>query len=349
MFASLTQSKTRTIGVDIGRRAVRLVQHDGSASTAAAQAPIRGEHRCRDEAFVEAAVDAVKRALDAGTFVGRAAAVALPTSVLKFTSVRMPEMPEAEMAEAIKWESDGSTEPGVETIRQYVKLGQVRQGEEARQEVLMMTADRRWIESFVDGLDGLGLDLDRLDFSGNGLLNVVPVGDEPRLVIDFGADSTRAMIVERGVLRFYKVIGAGQNDFDRLVAERLRVPLGDAAEARRQADGDAAASRGVQEAIRTPTEELARELSLCIRYFGVSFRGARPEQGLAVGGGATFPQLLDELGRASGVTLEALDPFDTAGLDAVSVEQPWAWSTAVGLAHHGPVRHVKPDAQREAA
>ncbi|MEM0913753.1 MAG: pilus assembly protein PilM [Planctomycetota bacterium] len=334
MFASLTQRKTRTIGIDVGRRSVRLVQHGGSVTTA--QASVRGEHRCKDMAYVEAAAEAVQRGLDAGGFTGRAAVVSLPNAVLNFTNLRMPEMPASEMAEAIKWESDGATEPGVETIRQHVTLGQVRQGEEARQEVLMMTAEQSWIEAFVEAFDAMGLDLNRLDTDSTGLSRVVPVDEEPRLVIDFGADSTRAMIVERGVMRFYKVIGVGQLEFDRLVAERLQMPLGDAAEARRRAEQDAAMTRSVHEATRPAIEDLARELSLCIRYFGVSFRGARPEQGLAVGGGAAFGQLIAELGRSGGIAIRPLNPFQTLGLDAQRIEQPWSWSVATGLASDAP-------------
>jgi len=331
---SLKQRKTRTIGIDVGRRAVRLVQRGAGASVpmTTAQSHVRSEHRCDDEGYIAAAVEAVKRGLDSGSFLGRSAVVSLPTAILKIKSVRMPDMPAGELADAVKWESDGSTLPASETIRQHIALGKVRQGDEVRQEVLLLSAGRSWVESFVDGLDRIGLDLNALEITATGMTRSLPAGGGPKLMIDLGADSTRAMIVENGELRFFKIIGPGQIEFDRLVAERLRVPLGDAAEARRQATEDSAAARSVQEAVRGPLEELARELSLCIRYFCVSFRGARPEQGLVVGGGASFPMVVGGLAEASSMALQTYDPFASDQGGGVSLEQPWTWVPAVGLA-----------------
>jgi type IV pilus assembly protein PilM len=334
---------SRVIGIDVGRQTVRLMQHAAAGPPITAHASVRGEHRCESDAYRAAALDAVQRGLDAGGFAGRSVVVSLPTAVLRVKSVRLPEMPAHEIAEAIKWESDGTTATADETIRQHVTLGSVRQGDESRQEVLLLSADRRWVEGFVDDLDGLGLELVRIDVAASGVAQALPVTPRPQLILDLGADSTRAMIVEQGSLRFYKEIGPGQIELDRLVADSLRLPLGDAGEARRRATEDPSAARGVQEALRAPVEALGQELSLCVRYFCVSFRGARPEHGLAVGGGATYDTLVSDLATASGIGLEAFDPFAGRPMPHPP-DRPWAWAQAAGLAND-----AAPAAGKEAA
>ena len=82
-------------------------------------------------------------------------------------------------------------------------------------------------------------------------------------------------------------------------------------------------------------EDLAREISLCLRYYSVTFRGHRPNRVRLVGGEANDPQLQSILNTAlpipaeagrlmSSVKLDRMKPADRRG----SLSE---WSVALGL------------------
>ena len=71
---------------------------------------------------------------------------------------------------------------------------------------------------------------------------------------------------------------------------------------------DEAVQSAVYDAIRPELETLAREISLCIRYFSVTFRGRRADRVYLLGGEAT-PMLASELGERLQMPIEPADPL----------------------------------------
>ncbi|MEM6334056.1 MAG: pilus assembly protein PilM [Planctomycetota bacterium] len=356
MLDSLTSKGPRPIGVDVGRSTVRMAQLSAKApgGVVMSHATVRGTEPCDSEAYLDAAIGAVRRSIGRGTFAGRDVRIALPTELIRFKSVRLPDMPDEEIAEAIKWETDKL--PGLEPqdiISQHIPLGRVRQGEETLREVLVMCAPLKWIESFTEAMDRLKLEVRSLEVAPTAAAEAFFRQTEPRLVVDFGGGSTRAMIVERGEVHFFKVLGPGQLEMDQRVAERLRLSIADAAETRLAMATEGAADRRVQEAVRETVAEIGRELSLCIRYYTASFRGERPETGLAIGGGAALQSLLDDVGEAAGITLTPFNPFQALGVEHKEDDCPWRSTVALALASDPkpikPAEASKPTAPSEQA
>ena len=88
------------------------------------------------------------------------------------------------------------------------------------------------------------------------------------------------------------------------------------------------------------TEELVREVSLCVRYYTVTFRGNRIERVIVTGGGAYEGILLDTLKRQLGVEVETGQPlrgFDMADVqfDGCRRDLLCEWAVAVGLSLKG--------------
>ncbi len=57
-------------------------------------------------------------------------------------------------------------------------------------------------------------------------------------------------------------------------------------------------------------KELAREISMCLQYYGVTFRQRRPNACVLLGGGASEPALVQALTSESGITFEPLQTSD---------------------------------------
>jgi type IV pilus assembly protein PilM len=97
------------------------------------------------------------------------------------------------------------------------------------------------------------------------------------------------------------------------------------------------------DAIGRISEELAREISLCFRYYTVTFRGKRVERAIFAGGEANENILLNVLRRQLAVEIEIAQPlrgFEVGRRCVInfgSCEQgPFCeWAVAVGLGLKG--------------
>ncbi len=103
---------------------------------------------------------------------------------------------------------------------------------------------------------------------------------------------------------------------------------------------DSATRQTIADAIFFVTEELAHEVSLCLKYYTVTFRGNRIERVVVTGGGAYEKTVLDTLRRQLGVEVEAGQPlrgFDIANVqfDGCGCDLLYEWAVAVGLSLKG--------------
>jgi type IV pilus assembly protein PilM len=100
---------------------------------------------------------------------------------------------------------------------------------------------------------------------------------------------------------------------------------------------DAATRQVMVDAIGSVSEKLATEISLCFRYYTVTFRGKRVERAVFSGGEAYERILLNVLKRQLAVDIEVAQPlrgFDMTNLHFESDKRGLLceWAVAVGLA-----------------
>ena len=93
-----------------------------------------------------------------------------------------------------------------------------------------------------------------------------------------------------------------------------KAALGDIAAMARLAKRDPV-RQAVFDATRSIMEDLAREISLCLRYYSVTFRGHRPNRVRLVGGEANDPQLQSILNTALPIPAEAGRLMSSVKLD----------------------------------
>ncbi len=91
------------------------------------------------------------------------------------------------------------------------------------------------------------------------------------------------------------------------------------------------------EAIRTPVNELAKEIGLCLRYYSVTFRGGRPGQVELVGGEAAQPRLPELIAEQLEVDVALGKPLAGIELSSsqIAIERRGSqseWAVAAGLA-----------------
>ena len=104
-------------------------------------------------------------------------------------------------------------------------------------------------------------------------------------------------------------------------------------------DVDSSTDRAVYEAVRPLMGTLARELTMCLRYYGVTFRGAAPQQIMLAGGDSTEPRLRETIAESCNVEVLCDDEIETLSTMYPAIRAKvrnasgshGAWAVAAGL------------------
>jgi len=355
---------------------IQLATNSGRTSVVAAgkaciDAGINGDDQAR-RSFV---ISAVKRMLDEGSFQGRDVVSCLPNDGLKITSLRLTETGAEETEQALKKEvvQRFGLNPDKDAM-DYMLAGDVQQGDEIKNELILFAADNETIKSHIEMLEEASLVPVAIDTVPCALFRSFERSlrrqeDRERTLVfvDVGSRWTVVVFGRGGEISFVKQIPIGGERFSSEIAAKLGINVGQAQMLRdklrverglrvpppgpvvQPSDGsgqglDAATRQVVIDAISAVAEELAREISLCLRYYTVTFRGRRVERAFFTGGEAYENILLSVLKRHLTVEIEVAQPlrgFDLSGegthvnLDSDRRGLLCEWAVAVGLSLKG--------------
>jgi type IV pilus assembly protein PilM len=373
-----TRAQVLPIGVDIGHDSVRMLQVEAIGSTlevtAAARMPLPPEAKADPARRLPCAADLVRHMLRAHPFRGRRIVAALPRDLVTTKNLRLPPIPAAEVAAVVKFEARNVFPFDVANARvHHLAAGEVRQGTELRQEVIVMAARNDDVNAVVEHLHRSGATLESLDVEPCALYRSVERfirrkedENDVHVLVDVGARRSQVVIGRGHDISFIKPIDIGGFHFHDAVSRKLGISVDEAEALRRRLveagePADAAAARrdpvrqAVFDAARAPMEELGREISLCLRYYSVTFRGQRPTKLRLVGGEACDPQLQALLNACLVIPVEVARPLFSVGTSRMKPAERQGtlceWALALGLClrttreHFGP-RDGKP---REAA
>ncbi len=349
--------KPLPIGLDIGTTTVRMLQLSGreqdlrvvDAGKAGIPAEVKADPNRRRPFLLET----VRRLVKERRFHGRETVMTLPAGAMAIRNVRMPKMPDEELVTAVNWEAQNKFPFDTATaVIQYLRAGEVRQGDQVLDEIILLAAPRVEIEAQIQFTCEAGLDLVSLDAEPCAIFRGLERHLRRRedegavsVVADIGAQTTVVISCGRNVA-FVKTIPIGGAVFNRAVAESLELAPAEAEALRRRggrrsdAGDEDHVGRAVADAMRPHLEDLANEIGLCLRYYGVTFRGARPEQIILTGGEAHDPYIPQTLGERLGMRTEAGDPFRGVRTETLShvLDRRGTrseWATAFGLSLKG--------------
>jgi type IV pilus assembly protein PilM len=202
--------------------------------------------------------------------------------------------------------------------------------------------------------------------------------------VDVGARFTTVVFGRGENISFVKLIPIGGESFNKQIAAKLGISISEAqmlraklrtdrgirsASARRtlgnesvsqdaaddtqagpenQTALDASTRQTIVDAINSVAEQLAREISLCFRYYTVTFRGKRVERAIFSGGEAYETILLNVLRRQLAVEIQVAQPLKGFNMEHVNFagcrrEMHCEWAVAVGLSLKGWKGDAKDD------
>jgi type IV pilus assembly protein PilM len=318
-----TGQRIGPIGLDLGYRSLKMVQlavRDGKVqvlATARATVDEAGGDAQREKSIVRA----IRQLLAAGRFQGQHVISALPMDKIRITSVRLPETETDQADKILRREAVErfKLDPARGVVN-YILAGSVRQGDEAKNEYILFAVENGAVESHIRLLEDAGLVPTAIDAPPCALFRTFErtmrrQADREKTIIfiDVGHRYTTVVFGRGGEICFVKQIALGMGQFNDEVASALGVAVSEAEAFRlrlQQEEAiDAVTRRPVIDALNLMSEQLAGEISLCLRYYTVTFRGKRVERAILAGGGAYEPVLRDVLRRHLSVEVEVAEPF----------------------------------------
>jgi len=333
-------------------------------------AEIEADEKARDD-FI---ISAVKKMRAKAGFRGRDVVTCLPNDKVMITSLRLTEPDGVEIDRALRKEAVQrfGIDPNLDCIN-YVRAGDVRVGDELRTELILFAVDNATIKKHIEMIEQTGLRPAGIDVVPCALFrgferSLRRQEDREKTVvfIDVGSRHTTVVFGRGDEISFVKQIPIAGDSFNTEVAAKLGVSVGEAQMLRAAlqkekstrpdssgaaANGkdepdrlqpsdesgiDASTRQGMVDAISSVAEQLAREISLCFRYYTVTFRGKRIEHANITGGGSNETILLNVLQRHLTVDVVQARPFRGFDMSQGDFETCrrglyGEWAVAVGL------------------
>jgi type IV pilus assembly protein PilM len=352
----LTRSQVLPIGVDLGSDSVKMLQLeavDGGLSVVAAarQAMPEDARTAGPDRRLAAAADLVRQMLRQGGFVGRQVVLALPREMVHVKNLRMPPIPAAELSAAVDFEARNVFSFDTTAARiGYLSAGEVRQGSESRQEVIVLAATNEDLDGLVERFHNSGAIVASLDVEACALYRGIERfirrredEQDVHVLVDIGVRQTLVVIGRGRDVSFVKTIDKGGEQLHEAVARKLGLSADEARTLRRRLaeTPDAPGTRdpvrqAVFDATRGVVEDLGREIALCLRYYSVTFRGSRPSRMRLVGGEACDPVVVALLNAAVPMSVEAGRPLHSVNISRMKPTDRRGnlseWAVALGLA-----------------
>jgi type IV pilus assembly protein PilM len=358
MFGLFTRRACGPIALDVGAEGVRMLQLAGAGDHMSVAAAGRWHFpagAADEPARIEAVAAAVRELLKNGNFVGREVVSCLRANDMHIKNIRMPHMPDAELEKAVLWECQERLGFTATPDRiHHINAGEVRQGAETRDEIILTAITEEAIASHLDMLARMRVTPVHIDAEPlalfrayERLLRRAEDVNAVSVVVDVGLSATKVVVARGHTPVLIKCIDIAGQNFNQSVARELNLTPAEAAQVRKPVQGDPGGDErpagardarwSVLDAIRGQVESLAGEIAMCLRYCSVTFRGLRPARVIVAGGEAYDGGLLKSLSEGLGcqcVLGEPLRGVDLSGADLGGDRRSMLseWSVAVGLA-----------------
>jgi type IV pilus assembly protein PilM len=341
------------IGIDFGSDALRMAQVENVGGecklVAAARADVPTHLRNDPAGRLAFFTESVRELWSQGNFRGRRAILSLPASVMTIQHLRLPKMDEEALKKSLAWECRGKLpyDPTHALLRHLI-AGDVFADGEQKHEVIVMAAQREWVNQFLAAAAKARLDVVAMNVEAKAMIDCFARvyrrksdHEAVNLYVDIGSSATRAMVAQDQQILFARSIPVGGEHFTRAVAKQLEMSVEDArilrskichaqalaemnrisasqppAEAGANADEqtdveavDAAQVQRVEAAYEEPLQTLVHELSLCRRYHESTFTKQPVTRLIFVGGEARHRGLCQRIAQSLDLAAQIGDPM----------------------------------------
>lgn len=328
-------------------------------------------------------VENLRRAVVEGGFRGRAVVTSFPATRMVLRHVRVPRVSEAEIPRVVMQELQGKLPFDVTTaVIRHVVVSDIYQGQDAKQEVIAMVTSRESVERHLGIFDRAKLELAGIHVEQAALVEAFSYmfasgsGQQANMFIDIGASSTHVVMAHGRKMVFTRYIPLGGEVMNRRVGQAMKWPPDKTRlmrmrmeqqifRQRRKAASQAGATLAeydpegwesedyvpmdvaleatIQESLLEPTEQLAKELEACVRYYESIFPDRPLERVIFVGGESRYLSTCAKLAKPMAIPAVLGDPLSRllrddrtrANINLKHPQPGWAVTVGLGLGVEG--------------
>ncbi len=239
----------------------------------------------------------------------------MPGKHLTIRSLTLPKMPQAELREAVRWESKRHISYPLEAaIIEYLILGEKKEGPVDKYDLLMVAVERGTVIEHLLPFQEAGIAVSAVDANPLALRNVFRSQEKTKgsntLIVDIGAGKTEINIFNGSSLRFSRCLETGGLEMTRAVSEQLNIGLQDAEEIKHRVDVLSPPDDDkVVAAVRGRLDAILLEIRRSVEYYKTTFREKAVERVILTGGVSLMTGIKDYFSLALDGPVELNNPF----------------------------------------
>ncbi len=316
-----------SVGLDLGSHALKvaeLVRSGGSfrvTRIGMVQTP-PGAVSKGVAANSDALVPAIRNLLQETGIRSKRVATALGGQAVTIRELRVPEMPEAELEQAVTFEAERYLPPGISEVScHYHVLGRIP--EDGQLEILLVATGKELIDRHVAPLSMAGLTSEMMEVTPFSMVRAVAPhngqSDKTTVYVDLGAESSDILILHKERSRLARNIPLGGNALTKAIAETMNVDFATAQMLKEQRaemllEGEQLHDmtlRRLHQAILPVVTRICTELRRSLDFYLTRLRGQAISKIVLTGGTAKLKDLAPFLSGQLGLPVEIGNPFDT--------------------------------------
>ena len=357
------------IGLDLGETGAKMVQLRAGGrgewklhAAGRVTCPSCGEDNSEQDGHAH--LSAITRMLEEQHFAGRNVATVLRRTDVLIRPIHLPATIDENDKEAV-WSAVQEEArrylpyPPENAVLDFLTVGKVRDEEEEKLEVLLISAPKEKVGEHISLLESAGLRCVCIDIVPCSVLRTAEHmlrdnRDEVVVTVEMGERDTIVSVSRSGQLLFSRSVKTGGGTLTDAICEKLGLTRERAEMFKRNhgidhrrtvsadfSDGTRISPKDMPAVLYELCQEelshIASEVKRSVEYFVAQFSGAKVDRGLLFGGGANLKGLPDFLHDRTGLEVQVGDPFMSVNTDNGDLEERlggnWAsFAVALGLA-----------------
>jgi type IV pilus assembly protein PilM len=337
---SMLSGVSEFFGLDIGTTAIRLVQLRGNGPSKAlvkyAYVPVDYKTTMSDSGQDQHKLaQAVTELISQAHMTTRNVAVGIPSQKVFTTLVDIERLPKNELGKAIRYQADSLIPTPVNESKIDWALVGDSPTDKSKQEVLLTSVPNDYIESRLDILESIGLNIIAFEPDNLALTRaLLPEGSSlPEMVIDVATRTTDLVIALGGLPRLTRSMPTGTQTIVKAAAQNLNVD-------EKQADqfvfkfglGKDKLEGQVYQAIISTIELLTAEIDKSIKFFQARYPQSKIDRIIVTGSAASIPEFPLYLANKFGLNVEIGNAWRNVSFTAERQNELLAVSNQFGVA-----------------